>query len=169
VTSLSRLSRLQRLTLVLFLIPLANGLIRVTTGYAPLPRPVQIVLIVLDQTNRLSYTNAGHLAPILIRQGEVLRLESNGTVVGMFPDYPYEQCDVELQRGDLLVAFTDGITESENAKEEQFGDERLIELLRRNAERPLEEILGKVMESVGSWAHDPSTRDDITMLLARKL
>ena len=121
------------------------------------------------RNSRLSYTNAGHLAPILIRNGEVLRLESNGTVVGIFPEYPFEQCDVNLMPGDLLAAFTDGITESENAQEEQFGEQRLIELLRANVGRPLDEIIQNVMNAVGRWAHDPSMRDDITMLLARKL
>jgi phosphoserine phosphatase RsbU/P len=122
-----------------------------------------------DLNSRLTYTNAGHLAPILIRNDEAMRLESNGTVVGIFPEYPFEQVEVSLQTGDLLAAFTDGITESENAREEQFGEERLIDLLRRNATRPLDEIIQSVMDAVGAWAHDPSMRDDITMLLARKL
>jgi serine phosphatase RsbU (regulator of sigma subunit) len=98
-----------------------------------------------------------------------MRLESNGTVVGIFPEYPFEQVDVGLQSGDLLAAFTDGITESENAQEEQFGEDRLIELLRKNINRPLDEIIQSVMDAIGAWAHDPSTRDDITMLLARRL
>jgi sigma-B regulation protein RsbU (phosphoserine phosphatase) len=122
-----------------------------------------------DKSSRLSYTNAGHLAPILIRANEVQRLESNGTVVGIFPEYPFEQCDVSLQPGDLLAAFTDGITESENVQEEQFGEGRLIELLKRDSKRPLEEIIQNIMNAVGNWAHDPSMRDDITILLARKL
>lgn len=122
-----------------------------------------------DRHGRLSYTNAGHLPPILIRNGEVIRLETNGTVVGIFPEYPFEQCEVPLQPGDLLAAFTDGITESENAKEEQFGEERLIGLLKSNAGKPLQEIIQDVMDAVGRWTHDPSMRDDITMLLARKL
>jgi sigma-B regulation protein RsbU (phosphoserine phosphatase) len=122
-----------------------------------------------DSDSRLTYTNAGHLAPILIRDGEAMRLEPNGTVVGLFPEFPFEQVDVRLQSGDLLAAFTDGITESENAQEEQFGEERLIELLRRNVNRPLDDIIQAVMDAVGAWAHDPSSRDDITMLLARKL
>lgn len=121
-----------------------------------------------DLKSRLTYTNAGHLAPILIRNGEVMRLESNGTVVGMFPEYPFEQIDVDLQHGDLLAAFTDGITESENDREEQFGEDRLIDLLRRNSAKPLDEIIQTVMDTVGAWAHDPAMRDDITMLLARK-
>ena len=122
-----------------------------------------------DRNSRLSYTNAGHLAPILIRNGEALRLESNGTVVGIFPEYPFEQATIDLQSGDLLAVFTDGITESEDARDEQFGDERLIELLKNNSGKPLDDIIQLVMVTVGKWAHDPSARDDITVLLARKL
>ena len=121
-----------------------------------------------DLNSRLTYTNAGHLAPILIRDGEVMRLESNGTVVGIFPEYSFEQIDVDLHHGDLLAAFTDGITESENDREEQFGEDRLIDLLRKNSAKPLDEIIQTVMDTVGAWAHDPAMRDDITMLLARK-
>lgn len=122
-----------------------------------------------DKNNRLAYTNAGHLAPILIRNGQAIRLESNGTVVGIFPEYPFEQATIDLQPGDLLAAFTDGITESEDAREEQFGEDRLIELLTQNSGRPLNDIIQLVMDTISSWAHDPSMRDDITMLLARKL
>jgi sigma-B regulation protein RsbU (phosphoserine phosphatase) len=122
-----------------------------------------------DRNNRLSYTNAGHLAPILIRNGQAIRLESNGTVVGIFPEYPFEQATIDLQSGDLLAIFTDGITESEDAREEQYGDDRLIALLTQNTTKPLNEIIQLVMDTIGSWAHDPAMRDDITMLLARKL
>jgi sigma-B regulation protein RsbU (phosphoserine phosphatase) len=122
-----------------------------------------------DRTNRLTYTNAGHLAPILIRNGQASRLESNGTVVGIFPEYPFEQTSVELQPGDLLAAFTDGITESEDAREEQYGEDRLIELLTQNADKPLNDIIKLVMETVAKWGYDPSARDDITILLARKI
>ena len=122
-----------------------------------------------ERNNRLSYTNAGHLAPILIRNGQAIRLESNGTVVGIFPEYPFEQATIDLQTGDLLAVFSDGITESEDAQEEQYGDDRLIELLTANSGRPLNEIIQLVMDTIGKWGHDPSARDDITMLLARKL
>ena len=121
-----------------------------------------------DRNSRLSYTNAGHVAPILIRNGKAIRLEPNGTVVGMFPQYPFEQVEIDLQSGDLLAAFTDGITESEDAHEEQYGDDRLIELLIREGHKSLDEIIQTVMDTIAKWAHDPSVRDDITMLLARK-
>lgn len=122
-----------------------------------------------DQSGQLAYTNAGHLPPILIRSGKASRLEVNGMVVGILPDFAYGQNIIELQRGDLLAAFTDGITESENEQAEQFGDERLTQLLIDNAEKPLEEIVQIVTRTVREWAYDLDNQDDTTMLLARRL
>ena len=122
-----------------------------------------------DQSGSLLYTNAGHLAPILIRGGKILRLESNGMVVGMFPDCPYEQSTLELQPGDLLSAFTDGITECENANGVQFGEERLTQLLTRNSDKPLAEIAQIATRAVRDWADNLDDQDDTTMLLARRL
>jgi sigma-B regulation protein RsbU (phosphoserine phosphatase) len=122
-----------------------------------------------DQNGSLVYTNAGHLPPILIRRGKASRLAANGMVVGMFPDSPYEQSVIELQSGDLLTAFTDGITESEDGKGEQFGEQRLTELLIRNSDRPLDEIVQIVTQNVRDWAYDLDNQDDTTMLLARRL
>jgi sigma-B regulation protein RsbU (phosphoserine phosphatase) len=121
-----------------------------------------------EQTSLLAYTNAGHLAPILLRGGNAMRLEARDTVVGMFPDSAYEEVVVELLPGDVFAAFTDGVTEPEDAHEEQFGDERLIELLVQNSGKPLDEIAQIVMAAVHSWTHDLSNRDDITLLLARR-
>jgi sigma-B regulation protein RsbU (phosphoserine phosphatase) len=121
-----------------------------------------------EQTSRLSYTNAGHLPPILLRGGNALRLETSGTVVGMFSDSPYEEAVIELLPGDVFAAFTDGVTEPEDAHEEQFGAERLIELLIQNSGRPLDEIVRIVMAAVHSWTYDSSNQDDITLLLARR-
>src|SRR5262245_60866724 len=101
-----------------------------------------------DDRCQLSYTNAGHLAPILIRRKEIMRLESNGMAVGLFPDSPYEQNLVDLVPGDLLIAFTDGITESENAEGEQFGEDRLTDLLIRHSDRPLDDIVRTVTDAV---------------------
>jgi sigma-B regulation protein RsbU (phosphoserine phosphatase) len=121
-----------------------------------------------ERTSRLSYTNAGHLPPILLRGGSVMRLETSNTVVGMFADSPYEEAVVELLPGDVFAAFTDGVTEPEDAHEEQFGTERLIELLIQNSGRPLDEIVRIVMAAVHTWTHDFSNQDDITLLLARR-
>jgi sigma-B regulation protein RsbU (phosphoserine phosphatase) len=122
-----------------------------------------------DDRSRLLYTNAGHLPPILVRRGQIQRLEVNGIVVGMFPDSPYEQSVVQLQPGDLLMAFTDGITEPEDRSGEQFGDRRLADLLIRNSEKPLDEIVQIVVQSVREWSHDLDNQDDTTLLLARRV
>ena len=85
------------------------------------------------------------------------------------PDSPYVQSIVELQAGDLLTAFTDGITESENKHGEQFGEQRLTDLLIRYRERPLNEIVLIVTDAVRDWASDLDNQDDTTILLARRL
>jgi sigma-B regulation protein RsbU (phosphoserine phosphatase) len=122
-----------------------------------------------DETGSLAYTNAGHLAPILLRRGDMLRLESNGMVVGMFPEFPYEEQSVLLEPGDLLTAFTDGITECENTREEQFGEDRLASLLFRYRDRPLDEIARAITDAVRDWAGNVDNQDDTTLLLARRL
>jgi sigma-B regulation protein RsbU (phosphoserine phosphatase) len=122
-----------------------------------------------EASGRLSYTNAGHLAPIVLRGSDVIRLDSNSTVVGLLPNFPYGEQPFDLQSGDLLFAYTDGITESENNDSEQYGDERLIALLIRNRDKPLEEILRTIREAVQSWAFDLDGQDDTTMIIVRKL
>jgi sigma-B regulation protein RsbU (phosphoserine phosphatase) len=122
-----------------------------------------------DSNSRLVYTNAGHLRPILVREGKASRLEISGMVVGMFLDAPYDQTVIELQQGDLLAAFTDGITESENEAGEQFGEDHLAQLLVENAAKPLNEIVELVTREVRTWAYDLDNQDDTTMLLARRV
>jgi sigma-B regulation protein RsbU (phosphoserine phosphatase) len=121
-----------------------------------------------DDSGILTYTNAGHLPPILIRRGEVQRLDVNGTVVGAFPFSEYGESSLQLESGDLLVCYTDGITEPENDYGEMFGDDRLIEVLLRNAGRADQKVVDAVMEAVLSWTGSPELQDDMTMLLARR-
>jgi sigma-B regulation protein RsbU (phosphoserine phosphatase) len=120
-----------------------------------------------DENRMLTYTNAGHLPPILMRDGEAQRLEVTGTVVGAFPFATYEEKSVQLRRGDLLVAFTDGIVEPENEYGEAFGEERLIDLLVRYGQRESNEIITRVMETVEQWTGTSELFDDMTLLLAR--
>jgi phosphoserine phosphatase RsbU/P len=122
-----------------------------------------------DRTGSLLYTNAGHLPPMLIRGNDTIRLEVGGTVVGLMPIFSYDQQVVELQPGDLLALFTDGITEAEDATGEQFGDGRLADLLLEHRDKPLDEIVKLVTDRVRAWAHDPDNADDTTILLARRI
>jgi sigma-B regulation protein RsbU (phosphoserine phosphatase) len=121
-----------------------------------------------DASGELNYTNAGHLPPILIRGGEATPLDVNGMVVGAFPIAPYTESRLRLEPGDLLLFYTDGITEPENAYGEQFGEERLIEILKRTHHRSPAEILQTVLESVREWSGDGEQQDDLTLLLAKR-
>lgn len=116
-----------------------------------------------------TYTNAGHLPPLLVRKGSVERLEVNGMVVGAFPLASYTESRVELHRGDLLVFFTDGISEPENAYGEMFGEDRLAELICRHAHQSEDQIIAAVWQGVREWSGDGELADDMTLLLARKL
>jgi sigma-B regulation protein RsbU (phosphoserine phosphatase) len=122
-----------------------------------------------DTTHMLRYTNAGHLAPILLRGSEVTTLDSTGTVVGAFPLVRYTEKSVELHHGDMLVAYTDGIVEPENAYGEMFGDERLKDLLVKYAKADSSEIIARTMEAVNQWTGAGELQDDMTMLVARRL
>ena len=121
-----------------------------------------------DETGRLTYTNAGHLKPILVRKQQAAPLEGDGMVAGLLPNVTYEQQDILLQTGDLLAIFSDGIPEAEDAAEQQFGEARLAELLVTQADQPLDRILTVVTGTVEKWIHDPEGRDDLTLLLLRK-
>lgn len=122
-----------------------------------------------DSTGLLTYTNAGHPPPIVIRDGETLRLETNGTVVGAFPFSEYGESRIVLRSGDLLVCFTDGITEPENEYGEMFGEQRLAELIMKHSERSPAEIIETVFAAATQWTASPEARDDMTMLIARKV
>ncbi len=115
------------------------------------------------------YTNGGNVPPVLVRKGAVHRLDVNGTVVGAFPVAEFGESQIALQLGDLLVFFTDGVTEPENEYGEMFGEERFLDLLVRNAHLGEEEIVRTVIESVRAWTGSDELQDDMTLLLARRV
>lgn len=119
-----------------------------------------------DSTHTLTYTNAGHLPPILLRKGETQFLEVNGTVVGAFPFSRYDESRICLEPGDLLLFYTDGITEAENAYGEQFGEERLCQLLCKRNGSTSSEILASIVDDVKEWTGSGELQDDMTLLLA---
>lgn len=122
-----------------------------------------------DETGWMQYTNAGHLPPVLVRRGVASRLEVTGTVVGAFGFSEYAEAAVQLERGDLLVCFTDGLTEPENEFGEMFGEDRLADVVVKNADREPREIVAAVMDSVRDWTGSPELQDDMTLLLARRV
>jgi sigma-B regulation protein RsbU (phosphoserine phosphatase) len=117
----------------------------------------------------LTYTNAGHLSPLLVRDGRVSLLEPTGTVVGAFPFAVYEEKTVNLEHGDMLVAYTDGLVEPENAYGEMYGEERLTELLLKYTRADSSEIIARAMEAVVQWTGSSELQDDMTMVVARRI
>jgi phosphoserine phosphatase RsbU/P len=118
-------------------------------------------------TRRLNYSNGGHLPPLLISEdGMLRRLEKGGTVVGLFENKSYEEGSVEMLAGEIFVAYSDGITEPENDFGE-FGEERLIDLIRENRHLPLPQISQIVTAAVDTWIGDAEQPDDVTLVLAR--
>ncbi len=123
-----------------------------------------------EATSTLTYVNAGHLPPILIREGRATTLDTNGMVVGAFPFARYNESRLDLRGGDMLVLYTDGITEPENEYGEDFGEQRLRDLLIANADRDGGEITSAVVEAVRRWTAFPEElQDDMTILVLRKL
>jgi sigma-B regulation protein RsbU (phosphoserine phosphatase) len=115
----------------------------------------------------LTYCNAGHLPPIILRAtGEVFRLAINGTVVGLFDGVTYDESTLVMQTGDIFVAYSDGVTEPENEFGE-FGEERLIELIQEHRNKPLPRITEIVAGAVADWIGTVEQPDDVTIVLAR--
>jgi phosphoserine phosphatase RsbU/P len=119
------------------------------------------------RSNSLTYSNGGHLPPFLIGEdGTVRKLEAGGTVVGLFDNMTYDEDTVEMRPGEMFVAYSDGVTEPENDFGE-FGEERLLDLVRENRHLPLEQISQIVTTAVDDWIGDKEQPDDVTLVLAR--
>ena len=121
-----------------------------------------------DVTSELTYTNAGHLPPILVRAGEATFLDVNGMVVGAFSFAKYDESRVHLEPGDLLFGYTDGVTEAENEFGEMFGEQRLIDILRGASALEPPAIFQTVYDAVRHFSGASEMQDDLTMILARR-
>jgi sigma-B regulation protein RsbU (phosphoserine phosphatase) len=149
-----------------------------------------------ELTRRLTYVNAGHNPPILVRRslpiealqvgravveralGSVLvdhppatsiihQLETGGPVIGLLKDCSYDFETVEMQRGDLLIAYTDGASEAENPEGEEFGSDRLAEIAMSSSGLPVDEIRERIVAGVRAWCRDAPQHDDLTLVVVR--
>ncbi len=120
------------------------------------------------EQNKLVYTNAGHNPPYLIRQnGEVITLSGGGLLLGFLKNQEYIQNELPLQNGDLFVAFTDGLSEAMNAEEEEFGEERILQIIRSNQDKDLFTIKSILLDAIRRFTGTDIHMDDITLMLAR--
>ena len=121
---------------------------------------------ILDPNGKCTYTNAGHNPPFYLgRDGSVRELTEGGMVLGLFPTAQYECGTVYLRPGDHLVLFTDGVIEARNKKGDEFGEERLLSLLQKNARATVPEILTRLREAVEEFSAGTPQHDDITMMV----
>lgn len=123
----------------------------------------------LDVTSRaLTYVNAGHNPPMVFRRGGgVLRLDTGGPVVGLMEDCVYQQGCVTLAAGDVLVAYTDGISEAMNASDEEWGEERLMEAVQSDGAANAGALIGRLMVSADQFVAGAPQHDDMTLLVVR--
>jgi phosphoserine phosphatase RsbU/P len=118
---------------------------------------------------QLTYSNAGHLPPLVLgRDGKVRRLDCGGTVVGLMDGMRYEEDRIPMRSGDILVAYSDGVTEPENDFGD-FGEDRLMEVVVRYRDQPLHVISAQVMLALDAWIGAEEQPDDITLVLARQI
>ncbi len=120
-----------------------------------------------SEAKTLTYTNAGHLAPIFIENGLVRALDQGGTVVGLFEDAEYSECTLQVEPGSLMVAFSDGLTEPESVYGEEFGMSRLNTEVLRQRQAGAARIAENLVAAAEQWAGTPEQADDMTVVVAR--
>jgi phosphoserine phosphatase RsbU/P len=128
----------------------------------------------LDLTSRtLTYVNAGHNPPMLFRQAdggrEALRLDVGGPVVGLMEECSYRQACVTLGSGDVLVAYTDGISEAMNVADEEWGEDRLMDAVRPNRAEAARTLIDRLMVCADAFVAGAPQHDDMTLLIVRAI
>ena len=124
--------------------------------------------VIEDRQRVLHYINAGHLPPIVVRRdGETAYLHEGGMVMGVLPGVPYKRGRIQLNAGDILAAYTDGITEATDVRGEQYGLERLLDVLRAEQAAPASRIVETVLSSVDLYSQGGSHEDDRVILILK--
>ena len=132
---------------------------------------VTLFYSILDPANHtLSFSNAGHDAPILLaRGGGIRRLETGGVVLSIMEEFPYEEETVQLGPGDMIVVYSDGVTEAVNPHQELFGEARLAETIRAHRDASASAMVDHVVAAVKAYAGTAPQMDDITLVVLRRL
>jgi serine phosphatase RsbU (regulator of sigma subunit) len=122
-----------------------------------------------DATRRLRYANCGQTSPLVVhRDFSIDRLESTATVLGMFPDWSCSVHEIALQPGDTLLLFTDGVTEAMNEAGEEFGESRLLDVLKASRHLALSALVHEMATAVQEFSGNHLV-DDVTLLVARPI
>ena len=135
----------------------------------PSNRFITLFMCVLDpETGRAVYCNAGHNPAIVVRaSGKVETLKAVGTVLGVLPDLGYENQYAQLEPGDLLSIYSDGVTEATGEDEEEFGQDRLARLLVEKRNQKSAEVVASVTNALDEWCSGGAPDDDVTLIVVR--
>lgn len=119
----------------------------------------------------MRYVRAGHNPPLLWRAatGQVEKLEPEGIVLGVVPQIELEEAATDVAPGDILLFYTDGVTEAMNSDYEEFSDERLVELLKTHQHQPAADIVAAVTDAVNNYTKSHELYDDLTMVVLKRL
>jgi len=144
---------------------------KATCAKCPSNRFITFFFCVLDtNTGELKYGNAGHNPPILVRaSGDAQMVEGGGPVLGILPFITYGEQKTSLDRGDMLVLYSDGVTEATNASQDEYGEERFTRVLTEHRDRPAREIVEAVTKSLAEFAAGAPQTDDITLVVAKRV
>ena len=144
---------------------------KATCAKCPSNRFITFFFALLDgATGDLAYANAGHNPPIIVRaDGSAEMLEGGGPVLGILSIAPYGEMKAQLGAGDMLVLYSDGVTEATNSAYDEFGEERFIEVLKQHRTEPADTIVQAVTKALAEFAAGAPQADDITLLIARRL
>ncbi len=124
---------------------------------------------VLDaKEHTLTYSNAGHEHPYLIRNGSVQRLKEGGVPIGVLPYSPFGEHEYQLNPGDLLVVFSDGVNDASNSKGEHFSEERLENLIQNYKHLTPDDLIDLICQEIKNFTEDEAQFDDITLVVVRR-
>jgi len=124
--------------------------------------------IISDNDRKFSYVNAGHNPPLLIRDKKIIKLEKGGLLLGVMKTFiPYESESVSLQKGDLLIMFTDGVSEAKDRFDNEFSDEKLEAIAVSNSNKSAKEVLNIITDEVKKYALGTHQSDDITLVIIK--
>jgi phosphoserine phosphatase RsbU/P len=139
-----------------------NGVLSAQMG----PQLVSAAYLWIDSENRIAlYSAAGHPPLLHCREGEFHRIESNGLLLGVFPESEYPLCDIPILPGDRFLLYTDGVIEPENARGDSFGEFKFEQVVRNNQSRPPPELLDQLLTEIRQWQPSSMAQcDDITLI-----
>jgi sigma-B regulation protein RsbU (phosphoserine phosphatase) len=133
---------------------------------------VTLLYAILEpDSGEIQYVNAGHMPPIVVRSddGSVEELRTHGMAMGVLPDIEYEDQEVHLEPGDVLLLYTDGIVEASNAGRQMFGRDRLKEVTRKNRRESAADLAECISDAVGAFVGDAPQFDDLTLVVAKRV